>query len=85
MAKSVALRTSLIVIAGGLCLSACATEEYVDKQIATVNELFIQTQPAYLQKLQGSELGVEERNVARASYLRSRLSHTNGRHGAETG
>ena len=49
-----------------------------DLAIATVNELFIQTQPAYLQKLQGSELGVEERNVARASYLRSRLS--NGRH-----
>lgn len=47
-----------------------------DLSIATVNELFIQTQPAYLQKLRGSELGVEERNVARASYLRSRL--TNG-------
>lgn len=49
-----------------------------DLAIATVNELFIQTQPAYLQKLKGSELGVEERNVERASYLRSRLS--NGRH-----
>lgn len=49
-----------------------------DLEIATVNELFIQTQPAYLQKLQGTELGVEERNVARASYLRSRLA--NGRH-----
>ena len=54
-----------------------------DLAIATVNELFIQTQPAYLQKIQGSELGVEERNVARASYLRSRLSSGNGRqHGA---
>ena len=49
-----------------------------DLEIATVNELFIQTQPAYLQKIQGAELGVEERNVARASYLRSRLG--NGRH-----
>ena len=48
-----------------------------DLSIATVNELFIQTQPAFLQKLRGSELGVEERNVARASYLRSRLA--NGR------
>ncbi|APW59984.1 protein arginine kinase [Paludisphaera borealis] len=48
-----------------------------DLSIATVNELFIQTQPAFLQKLRGSELGVEERNVARASYLRSRLG--NGR------
>ena len=44
-----------------------------DLAIATVNELFIQTQPAHLQKIQGTELGVEERNVARASYLRSRL------------
>ena len=51
-----------------------------DLEIATVNELFIQTQPAYLQKIRGSELGVEERNVARASYLRSRLSGANGRH-----
>jgi protein arginine kinase len=49
-----------------------------DLAIATVNELFIQTQPAYLQKIQGNELGADERNVARASYLRSRLA--NGRH-----
>jgi protein arginine kinase len=48
-----------------------------DLAIATVNELFIQTQPSHLQKIQGTELGVEERNVARASYLRSRL--VNGR------
>ena len=45
-----------------------------DLAIATVNELFIQTQPSHLQKIQGTELGVEERNVARASYLRSRLA-----------
>ncbi|MFO0950449.1 MAG: protein arginine kinase [Isosphaeraceae bacterium] len=50
-----------------------------DLAISTVNELFIQTQPAFLQKLQGSELGVEERNIARASYLRSRLANANGR------
>jgi protein arginine kinase len=48
-----------------------------DLAIATVNELFIQTQPSHLQKIQGTELGVEERNIARASYLRSRL--VNGR------
>ena len=54
-----------------------------DLEIATVNELFIQTQPAYLQKIQGSELGVEERNVARASYLRRRLAGRNGRHAEE--
>ncbi len=50
-----------------------------DLPISTVNELFIQTQPAYLQKIQGAELGVEERNMARASYLRSRLAQANGR------
>ena len=49
-----------------------------DLAIPTVNELFIHTQPAHLQKIQGSPLEVDERNIARASYLRSRLS--NGRH-----
>ena len=44
-----------------------------DLEIPTVNELFIHTQPAHLQKLQGSNLEVDERNVARATYLRSRL------------
>ncbi|HEV3121502.1 MAG TPA: protein arginine kinase [Isosphaeraceae bacterium] len=49
-----------------------------DPEIPTVNELFIHTQPAHLQKLQGSPLEVDERNIARATYLRRRLS--NGRH-----
>jgi protein arginine kinase len=49
-----------------------------DLEIATVNELFIQTQPAYLQKLKGAELDSDKRNEERASYLRSRLA--NGRH-----
>ena len=40
---------------------------------ATVNELFIHTQPAHLQKLQGEVLESTERNLARASYLRRRL------------
>jgi protein arginine kinase len=52
-----------------------------DLEIPTVNELFIHTQPAHLQKLQGAPLEVDERNVARASYLRSRLA--NGRPGKE--
>lgn len=47
-----------------------------DLDIPTVNELFIHTQPAHLQKLQGRSLEVDERNIARAAYLRSRL--TNG-------
>ena len=41
--------------------------------IPTVNELFLQTQPAHLQKLMGTPLDGEERNSARARYLRNRL------------
>ncbi len=44
-----------------------------DVTIGTVNELFIHTQPAHLQKLMGSLLDGEERNAARARYLRTRL------------
>ncbi len=44
-----------------------------DITIPTVNQLFIQTQPAHLQKLVGTPLDGEERNSARARYLRSRL------------
>src|SRR5262249_17936506 len=40
---------------------------------AAVNELFIHTQPAHLQKLVGGALDGEERNAARARYLRNRL------------
>jgi protein arginine kinase len=44
-----------------------------DLTIPTVNELFIHTQPAHLQKLMGTALDGEERNAARARYLRTRL------------
>ncbi len=44
-----------------------------DIDIAAVNELFIHTQPAHLQKLIGQALDGEERNSARARYLRARL------------
>lgn len=47
-----------------------------DLSIATVNELFLNTQPAHLQKLTGSALDSEERNAARAKYLRNRLRAT---------
>jgi protein arginine kinase len=47
--------------------------------IPVVNELFIHTQPAHLQKLMGSSLDGEERNSARARYLRTRLRE-NGTH-----
>ena len=45
-----------------------------DLEIPTVNELFIHTQPAHLQKLRKEHLESSERNIARASYLRLRLS-----------
>lgn len=38
-----------------------------------VNELFLQTQPAHLQKLVGQPLDGEERNAARARFLRNKL------------
>src|SRR5262249_13830062 len=41
--------------------------------IAQVNELFLHTQPAHLQKLMGAPLDGEERNSARAKYIRNRL------------
>jgi len=49
-----------------------------DLEMRTVNELFIHTQPAHLQKIRGETLEVDDRNVARAAYLRQRL--TNGHH-----
>lgn len=44
-----------------------------DLSIPQVNELFLHTQPAHLQKLMGASLDGEERNSARARYLRTRL------------
>lgn len=42
-------------------------------EIPTVNQLFIHTQPAHLQKLRGTELGTADRNVERAEYLQRHL------------
>ena len=41
--------------------------------LGTINELFIVTQPAHLQKLAGRELKPEERDIFRADLIRSRL------------
>jgi protein arginine kinase len=50
-----------------------------DLEIPVVNELFLQTQPAHLQKLTGVELEPADRNIERARYLRRHLqSHANG-------
>ena len=43
--------------------------------MSTVNELFIFTQPAHLQKLERSELNSPERDITRATYIRNRLTN----------
>ncbi|MCK4340619.1 MAG: protein arginine kinase [Phycisphaerae bacterium] len=55
----------------GLHVGRLAT---VDLQ--TLNELFLQIQPAHLQKLHGERLNGEQRSVERATFIRARL-HTN--------
>ncbi len=45
-----------------------------DLQIPTLNELYIHTQPAHLQKLRGVELDTADRNIERARYLRRHLN-----------
>jgi protein arginine kinase len=44
-----------------------------DLTLRTVNELFIFTQPAHLQKLTGKELEPAERDIRRAEFVRSKL------------
>ncbi len=44
-----------------------------DLPATTINQLFIHTQAAHLQKIMGVSLDGEERNAARARYLRNRL------------
>jgi protein arginine kinase len=45
--------------------------------LQTINELFLQTQPAHLQKLQGERLNGEQRSMARAALIRARLCNNN--------
>lgn len=54
-----------------------------DLPIPTLNELFINTQPAHLQKRSGAELDSEDRNIERARYLRRRLNHEDARRASE--
>ncbi len=44
-----------------------------DLKIPQVNELFIRTQPAHLQKMRQTSLDTEKRNIERANYLHDRL------------
>ena len=54
-----------------------------DLNIPTINELFIRTQPAHLQKLTGGELETTDRNIERARYLRRHLNDDSNNGGAE--
>ena len=57
-----------------------------DVKISTVNELFIHTQPAHLQKIERSELNSPERDITRATFIRNRLqgdSASNGSSGRD--
>jgi protein arginine kinase len=44
-----------------------------DVDINKVNDLFLNTQPAHLQKMQGKKMDGDMRNAARADYIRQRL------------
>ena len=46
----------------------------IDLSIDSINQLLIHTQPAHLQELRGEVLDADERNVERATYIRSRLN-----------
>jgi len=52
-----------------------------DLNIPSINELFIRTQPAHLQKLVGGDLETTDRNIERARYLRRCLNKENGNRG----
>ena len=45
-----------------------------DIDLRTLNELFLLTQPAHLQKIQGKKLEGDLRRAARADYIRQRLN-----------
>ncbi|MFZ5828983.1 MAG: protein arginine kinase [Planctomycetota bacterium] len=54
-----------------------------DLEIPAINELFIRTQPAHLQKLTGSVLDTNDRNIERARFLRRYLNRENSGNRAE--
>jgi protein arginine kinase len=47
-----------------------------DVEIPIVNQLFIHTQPAHLQKIRGAEMDTTDRNIERALYLRQHLTRS---------
>jgi protein arginine kinase len=51
----------------------CDSGMIKDIDRSRINELFIITQPAHLQKLENKKLSSEERDVKRANLIRERL------------
>lgn len=49
-----------------------------DLTIPAINEMFLSTQPAHLQKLSGNDLDSADRNIERARYLRRYLNKETG-------
>lgn len=47
-------------------------------EIPEINQLFIRTQPAHLQKICAAELDTDQRNIRRANYLHEKLKVDNG-------
>ena len=52
-----------------------------DLPLLKLNELFIRTQPAHLQKIRGVELNTADRNIERARFLRAYLTGEDGGNG----
>lgn len=52
-----------------------------DINIPAINDLFIRTQPAHLQKITGSDLDTTDRNIERARFLRRSLNKENSANG----
>jgi protein arginine kinase len=48
-----------------------------DLEVRTINELFILSQPAHLQKMEQTELSSSDRDITRASFIRNRLCRYN--------
>jgi protein arginine kinase len=49
-----------------------------DLDIRTINELFLLTQSAHLQRVMGRKLEGDVRRAARADFIRQRLTGSNG-------
>ena len=57
------------------CVHMCIDLEIIkDINRGVVNELFILTQPAHLQKIKGRKLTPRERDLTRAELLRSKIT-----------